>query len=149
MYLRCDRAMTAVTVMLDIAFHTGRTDLVSGVELAERTGLARRGIEPVLQTLSRSGLLESVRGPKGGYRPGRAQRDISLDDIAQAVLLDEPAPMDEASNPLFREVIAPCWQTLDLRMKKEMAEISLEELIRRAEKRGLRRPVEEPITFSI
>lgn len=149
MYLRRDRAMTAVTVMLDIAFHTGRTDLVSGVELAERTGLARRGIEPVLQTLSRSGLLESVRGPKGGYRLGRARRDISLDDIAQAVLLDEPAPMDETSNPLFREVIAPCWQTLDLRMKREMAEISLEELIRRAEKRGLRRPVEEPITFSI
>ncbi|UYH51150.1 Rrf2 family transcriptional regulator [Candidatus Kirkpatrickella diaphorinae] len=149
MYLRRDRAMTAVTVMLDIAFHTGRTDLVSGVELAARTGLARRGIEPVLQTLSRSGLLESVRGPKGGYRLGRARRDISLDDIAQAVLLDEPAPMDDTSNPLFREVIDPCWQTLDLRMKKEMAEISLEELIRRAEKRGLRRPVEEPITFSI
>ncbi|MEE8659702.1 hypothetical protein DOFOFD_11910 [Acetobacteraceae bacterium EV16P] len=70
MYLRRDRAMTAVTVMLDIAFHTGRSDLVSGVELAERTGLARRGIEPVLQTLSAVACWKACVAPRAAIAWG-------------------------------------------------------------------------------
>lgn len=149
MYLRRDRTMTAVIVMLDIAFYAGRTGLVSGVDLAERTGLARRGIEPVLQILSRSGLLESVRGPRGGYRLGRAQRDISIDDITQAVMADEQGNNEVPTCPLITLVVQPCWQKLDNIMKREMAHISLQELIRQAEESGLQRPAEEPISFSI
>ena len=41
MLLRRDRALTAVAIMLDIAFHAGRTgELVSGADVAERMGAA-------------------------------------------------------------------------------------------------------------
>lgn len=86
MLLRRDRAMTAVAVMLDVAFHAGRSGTVSAADIAERAGMARRGIEPLLQTLSRSGLLESVRGPRGGYRLGYPRRDITIADIITRVL---------------------------------------------------------------
>lgn len=66
MYLRRDRALTAVSIMLDVAFHAGRSGVVSGADIARRGDMLRRGIEPVLQGLSRAGLLASVRGPKGG-----------------------------------------------------------------------------------
>ena len=78
MLLRRERAMTAVAIMLDVAFHAGRTEAVSAADIAERLGQARRGIEPVLQALSRAGLLDSIRGPKGGYRLGRPPRDLRL-----------------------------------------------------------------------
>ena len=81
MLIRKDRAMLAITILLDVAFHGGRQSTVSAADLAERLGLARRGMEPLLQALSRAGLLESVRGPRGGYRLGRPRRDIKLSEI--------------------------------------------------------------------
>jgi Rrf2 family protein len=88
MLIRRDRAMIAVTIMLDVAFHSSRSATVSGAELAERLGMARRGMEPLLQALSRAGLLDSVRGPRGGYRLGRPRRDISVSEIIATALAE-------------------------------------------------------------
>ncbi|WP_278166390.1 hypothetical protein, partial [Hydrogenovibrio sp. 3SP14C1] len=55
--LRQDRALTAVSVLLDVAFHAGRGAngaVAGGAEVADRLGAARRGIEPVFQALSRA-----------------------------------------------------------------------------------------------
>lgn len=149
MYLRRDRAIIAVIIMVDVAFHAGRSSLVSGGDIAERAGLARRGIEPLLQALSRSGLLESVRGPRGGYRLGRPQRDIGLDEIIRIVVSDDQSSEETAQGVLYRTVIEPCWRVLDETIRSEMSALSLEEMVRRAEAAGLRRPVHEPISFSI
>lgn len=149
MLLRRDRAMTAVAVMLDVAFHAGRSGTVSAADIAERAGMARRGIEPLLQTLSRSGLLESVRGPRGGYRLGYPRRDITIADIITRVLEDD-APAEEApKGPLFIEVIEPFWSELDTELRATLGKLTLDELMRRAEAAGLARPLAEPISFSI
>ena len=81
--------MVAVTVMLDVAFHGGRAATVSAADIAERLGLARRGMEPLLQALSRGGMLESVRGPRGGYRLARPRRDIRLSDIVAVAIAED------------------------------------------------------------
>ncbi|GBR35486.1 Rrf2 family transcriptional regulator [Neoasaia chiangmaiensis NBRC 101099] len=141
--------MVAVIIMVDVAFHAGRSGLVSGADIAERAGLARRGIEPLLQALSRSGLLESVRGPRGGYRLGRPQRDIALDEIVRAVATDDATAGDGPSGALFDRVIEPCWRMLDNGICEQLKALNLEEMVRRAEAAGLRRPVHEPISFSI
>jgi Rrf2 family protein len=91
MMIRRDRGMLAVLIMLDVAFHAGRTSTVSAADIADRAGLARRGIEPLLQTLSRSGLLESIRGPRGGYRLGRPRRDIHLDAVVKTAIAEDAA----------------------------------------------------------
>lgn len=148
MYLRRDRAMVAVVIMLDVAFYAGRAGLVSGADIAGRAGLARRGIEPLLQALSRSGLLDSVRGPRGGYRLGRPQRDIAVDEIIQVVCRDDSGE-DSPKSELFKRVVAPSWELLDAVINEQFATLTLEELVRRAESSGLRRPVHEPISFSI
>src|SRR5271168_1719982 len=95
MIVRRDRSMLAVLIMLDVAFHAGRANTVSAADIAERAGLARRGIEPLLQTLSRSGLLESVRGPRGGYRLGRPRRDITLQDVMRTAISEDGAGGDD------------------------------------------------------
>lgn len=149
MYLRRDRAMIAVTIMVDVAFYAGRSGLVSGSDIAERAGLARRGIEPLLQALSRSGVLDSVRGPRGGYRLGRPQRDISLDEIVRTVASDDASGEGGPIGALFERVVSPCWQQLDTVVCQQMTSFTLEDMVRRAEAAGLRRPLHEPITFSI
>jgi Rrf2 family iron-sulfur cluster assembly transcriptional regulator len=148
--VRRDRGMLAVTIMLDVAFHAGRTSTVSAADIAERAGLARRGIEPLLQTLSRSGLLESIRGPRGGYRLGRPRRDIHLDDIVKTATAEETATGEDGpTGAMQAAVIDPLWLELDYELCKRLKGITLEDLIRRAEAKGMARPLAEPISFSI
>lgn len=149
MLLRRDRAMVAVLIMLDVAFHAGRAGTVSAADIAERAGLARRGIEPLLQALSRSSLLESVRGPRGGYRLGRPRRDIRLSDVIDVTIAEDGGGDDGPVGALFGKVVEPTWRTLDDRLRSELDSLTLDDLVRRAEAAGLRRPLSEPISFSI
>lgn len=150
MIVRRDRAMTAVSIMLDIAFHAGRSGTVSAADIAERLGLARRGMEPLLQSLSRAGLLDSVRGPRGGYRLGRPQRDIRLAEIVAVSLTeDEEQQAHGPSGKLHHAVVDPLWADLDNGLRSRLQELSLDDLLRRAAAAGLRRPAAEPITFAI
>jgi len=149
MLLRRDRALTGIAIMLDVAFHAGRTgDLVGGAEIAERLGAARRGIEPVFQGLSRAGLLESVRGPRGGYRLGRRPRDLRLSDIVASVQEDADAPPD-LTGRLQTAVLAPFWHELDVELRSQLANITIEDLLRRAQAAGIRRAIVEPLNFAI
>ena len=150
MILRRDRGMLAVLIMLDVAFHAGRTSTVSAADIAERAGLARRGIEPLLQTLSRSGLLESIRGPRGGYRLGRPRRDIHLDDVIRTALAEDGGHVEDGpGGQLQALVVDPLWQELECELAQRLRGLTLDELIRRAEAAGLARPMAEPISFSI
>ena len=149
MLLRRDRAMTAVAIMLDVAFHAGRSgELAGGAEIAERLGAVRRGVEPVFQALSRAGLLESVRGPRGGYRLGRRPRELRLSDIVAAVQEEAEAPSD-LTGRLQTSVLQPLWRELDAEMRTRLAAITIEDLLRRAQAAGLKRAVMEPLNFAI
>jgi Rrf2 family protein len=150
MLIRRDRGMLAVAVILDVAFHGGRTATVSAAEIADRLGLARRGMEPLLQALSRGGLLDSVRGPRGGYRLGRPRRDIKLSDVvAVAVSEAEAEPAEGPTGRLQERVVDVLWAELDTAARDRLAALTLDDLLRRAAAAGLRRPNTEPITFAI
>jgi Rrf2 family protein len=151
MLLRRDRAMTAVSIVLDVAFHAGRGSTVPAGDIADRLGEARRGIEPVLQALSRAGILGSTRGPKGGYRLGRAARDISLSEVVGAVLNRDPGDeaQPEPPSPLQTTVILPLWEEQEKAVLASLAGQTVAELLRRAAAAGLRRPTPEALNFAI
>lgn len=149
MLIRRDRAMVAVTVMLDVAFHGGRAATVSAADIAERLGLARRGMEPLLQALSRAGLLESVRGPRGGYRLGRPRRDIRLSDIVTVAVAGDAEPSDGPVGRLQTAVIDRLWGELEDAARAHLSALTLDDLMRRAAAAGMRRTTAEPITFAI
>jgi len=54
-------------------------------DIAEREGLSVAYVEKILWTLSHSGIVESVRGPKGGYRLTRHCGEISLGGVMRAL----------------------------------------------------------------
>jgi Rrf2 family protein len=149
--LRQDRALTAISVLLDVAFHAGRGSngaVAGGAEVAERLGAARRGIEPVFQALSRAGLLEGVRGPRGGYRLGRRPRDICLSEAVAAVA-DGTDGSGDLSGALHAGVVVPLWAELDEALRERLEGLTLEDLLRRAQAAGLQRPSSEPLNFAI
>jgi len=148
MLLRNDRALLALDILLDIGFHAGRGAEVTGAaDIAERLGAQRRGIEPILQALGRAGLLESLRGPRGGYRLARPPRAISLLAAVDAVLEGDAPP--EAANRLSEAATRPLWRSFEAELRERLAMQTLADLLRRAAAAGLRRPVTEPLDFVI
>lgn len=59
--------------------------VVSAHEIARLAGLNKSVVANLLKEFARHGLLESVRGLKGGYRLARSPSDISLGEILEVV----------------------------------------------------------------
>ena len=78
------------------AFLAGKdNDLASTGEIAAALWLSQAHLSKVLQRLTKAGIVESVRGPGGGYELARPAREISLKDIYEAV----EGPLDASSCP--------------------------------------------------
>jgi Rrf2 family transcriptional regulator, iron-sulfur cluster assembly transcription factor len=141
------RPALAIAVVLDIALHAGRSTVSAG-DIAERLGLARRGLEPILQPLSRAGVLNSTRGPSGGYRLARPRRGVSVGEVVRAVL---PArePAEGESSKLYTEVVEPYWAETEAELLARLDAVTLDKLVRRAASAGLTPAPSEPISFVI
>jgi len=77
----------AVTAMIDVAMN-GAGGPVTLAAVSGRQHISLSYLEQLFGKLRRSGLVESVRGPGGGYNLAKAQDAISVADIILAV--DEP-----------------------------------------------------------
>src|SRR6202020_3580539 len=99
---RRDRGMVALAIVLDVAFHSGGDTVVNAAELAERTGMARRTMKPLLQALSRERLLDSTRGPHDGYRLGRPARLIKISEAITVRLNSLDESVQDLSGQLHR-----------------------------------------------
>jgi Rrf2 family protein len=67
----------------------GRT--LPAARLAEFHGVPPAYLAKHPQALSRAGIVESVPGPRGGYRLARPTADITVLEVVEAVDGDEPA----------------------------------------------------------
>ena len=77
----------AVTAMLDLAMHGGKGP-VALAGISQRQSISLSYLEQLFGRLRRHTLVESVRGPGGGYLLGRDMRELSVSEIILAV--DEP-----------------------------------------------------------
>jgi Rrf2 family protein len=88
--------------------------VLSAAALAEFHGVSASYLLKHLQALSAAGILETLPGPKGGYRLARSPEAISLLDIVLAVEGPEPAfrckeIRQRGPNPLPARLFAkPC-----------------------------------------
>ena len=74
----------AVTAMLDLALHAA-TGPVSLADISDRQGISISYLEQLFAKLRRSGLVNSVRGPGGGYQLSRPSEDIDVAAVIAAV----------------------------------------------------------------
>ncbi|MBI4496525.1 MAG: Rrf2 family transcriptional regulator [Chloroflexi bacterium] len=74
------RTEYGVRMMVDLAVAHGRGP-VSLSQIAEQQGISQDFLEQLIGPLRKKGLVESVRGSRGGYRLARAPEHISVGDI--------------------------------------------------------------------
>jgi Rrf2 family protein len=114
---------------------TGRGP-VAARELADLERLPADYVEQILLRLRRAGLVESVRGAKGGYFLAKEPTAISVRDIMTASehqtfeINCETHPVDaERCSPGAGCSIRPVWHALQQRVDELLAGISLADLM--------------------
>lgn len=130
----------AVDAMIDLALRESGGP-VALAAIAGRQRISLSYLEQLFARLRRQGLVESTRGPGGGYTLGRRPEQISVADIVCAVE-DAPAVVSGAAPDL--------WNSLDEVMQRHMATIPLRALVEQQLDKGVtveakarRRPVVE------
>ncbi len=73
-----------VTAMMDLAIHDNAGP-VTLADISQCQGISLSYLEQLFAKLRKSGLVEGVRGPGGGYRLSKKADQISIADIISAV----------------------------------------------------------------
>jgi len=73
-----------ILTALDLAFRFD-TSPVQAKIIARRQNIPIRFIEQILHSLKQGGIIESLRGPQGGYSLRRDPAQVSLADIMEAM----------------------------------------------------------------
>jgi Rrf2 family iron-sulfur cluster assembly transcriptional regulator len=142
----------AVTAMLDVALHA--TDgPVSLAGVSERQKISLSYLEQLFGKLRKRKLVESVRGPGGGYRLARDAAGITVADIVRAV--EEPLDSTQCGGRENCRENSRCmthdlWEELNSTVHEFLSGVSLAHLVEKQRTRPVSvvrhsgRPAREP-----
>jgi len=121
----------AVTAMLDLALRQKQSPVtLAGIGVRQSISLSY--LEQLFGKLRRHTLVESVRGPGGGYRLGRPAEKISVADIILAV--DEPLDATQCGGMENCQEDKRCmthnlWATLNDKLYDYLNSVTLQDLV--------------------
>ncbi len=138
----------AVTAMIDLAMrqHQGPVTLAG---ISQRQKISLSYLEQLFGKLRRHELVESTRGPGGGYTLARGAKDITVADIIFAV--DEPIDATQCGGKENCIDDGQCmthelWSTLNKKIVEFLDSVSLAEMV---EQQRSRETVQAPKQISV
>lgn len=125
----------AVTAMLDVALHANAGP-VPLADISVRQGISLSYLEQLFARLRKQGLVQSVRGPGGGYQLGREASLISVSAVISAV--DESVDATRCQGKSDCQGGVKClthslWTDLSTRIEDFLTNITLGELVQKNE----------------
>ena len=132
----------AVTAMIDVAMYGNAEGAKGPVTLAavsERQKISLSYLEQLFGKLRRAGLVDSVRGPGGGYNLARPAAEVSVADIIVAV--DEPIDATQCGGRENCKDDRRCmthelWASLNAHIFSFLRSVSLAQLVAQKRKEG-------------
>ena len=123
----------AVTAMIDLALNGGEGP-VTLAGISERQEISLSYLEQLFGKLRRHKLVESVRGPGGGYCLARPMAQISVADVVRAV--DEALDATQCGGRENCKEEERCmthdlWTTLNFKMYEYLESVTLADLVER------------------
>jgi Rrf2 family iron-sulfur cluster assembly transcriptional regulator len=119
--------------MLDLALHATEGP-VPLADISKRQGISLSYLEQLFSRLRRQGLVDSARGPGGGYRLARAAAEIAVVDVINAI--DENVNVTRCGGEGDCQDGEPClthdlWCDLSKQIHDFLAGIDLQQLVER------------------
>lgn len=121
----------AVTAMLDLAIHY-KDGPITLSDISKRQGISLSYLEQLFSKLRKGGLVDSARGPGGGYRLSRSAGEIAVAQVIAAV--DESIDVTRCGGMGNCHEGGPClthelWHDLSGQIFKFLSDISLGQLV--------------------
>ncbi|MBI4875399.1 MAG: Rrf2 family transcriptional regulator [Acidobacteria bacterium] len=135
------RVQYALRLMVDVAKHGHRGEVVPVRDVARRQNLSRLYLSQLTVPLKNAGLLKSVWGNKGGFLLGRSARDIRLLEVMEAV--DGPVCLiDCICDAGYCDRAADCecirvWREVNEGIVRTLSSCTLEDLVADKVKAGV------------
>ena len=143
----------AVTAMIDLALRQD-TGPVTLAAISQRQGISLSYLEQLFGKLRRNYLVESTRGPGGGYSLGRKAVDITVADIITSV--DEPLDATHCGGKAncgangTQCMTHDLWTALNAHVLEFLASVTLQKLVEDQHANGIaiddRQAVKRPIS---
>ena len=123
----------AVTAILDLALHDSKGP-VALADIAQRQDISLTYLEQLFNKMRRHGLVESARGPGGGYRLAKELNDITIAKIIYAV--DEPIDVTRCGGKQNCQADERClthdlWMELNLHVSEFLNGVTLADMVQR------------------
>ena len=128
------RSRYGTRAVLDIALH-GNDGPVTLKEMSRRQDLSRKYLGQIISQLLTAGILESIRGPQGGYLLSRPPERILLGEIIRALdgsvapsrCVDSPGVCERNGNCAAREI----WTRVKESVESVIDETTVADLVAR------------------
>lgn len=75
----------ALQAVVEIAIATKKDSLISSEEISSRRDIPEKFLEGILTLLRKSGVINSYRGPSGGFELAKKPQDIAVADIIRII----------------------------------------------------------------
>ena len=141
-----------VRAVFDIAFHEAGGP-AQAKDIARREDIPLRYLEQIFQDLRRAGIVDSKRGPRGGYYLRKPAETIRLGDIVRALQgpIDEMFAIEEEENgergrrrtgdapATTKHVTTSLWRELAAQVTQWFDAVSVQDLVSRGIQLGVPR----------
>ena len=139
------RGQLAVSAMTDLAMRQN-TAPVALSTISARQGTSLSYLEQLFSALKRAGLVDSTRGPGGGYALAHKPEQVSVADIVLAVENHKPgeeaAPAANGSSQMVT-MTGSLLSAFNARVLEYLQSVTLRDLVAEQQARGVR--VESPV----
>jgi len=121
-------------LMLDLALHHGQGPVLLR-DIARRQGVSEKYLWHLVAQLKNAGLVNSLRGSRGGYILAQPMHKITLLDILTCLegpgnltgCIDDPASCSRSFGCIARDV----WQEVSNKMQEFLESLTLDKMLER------------------
>ncbi len=121
----------AVTAMLDIAYND-KGNPIPLAEISSRQNISLSYLEQLFSRLKKRGLVQSIKGPGGGYKLSKDANNIVISEVIQAV--DDNLETTSCNGKANCHNNSQCishnlWQDLGVEIRNFLSEVTLQQVI--------------------
>ncbi len=119
--------------ILDLALHEGK-GYVQSAEIAARQNIPESYLVQLLNLMRKNGLIQSVRGPKGGHVLSKRPEEVTVGDVL--TVLEGPVDLlgeriDRSDESQKQDVLREVWEEVEMAINGVLTSITLGDLCRR------------------